>query len=115
MGDHDVDCRRPWIPAANQANNASIAIGIEQLTPRQQHLLRLLASGATAADLTVRLGLSARVAGRERRAMLATLAVDTVPEAARLWWGSRAGARADLRAAAEHRRPAVPGQGSVAA
>ena len=97
---HDTDGRMQRTPAANRATDEPVAVGIERLTALQQRLLRLLVSGATAADLAAQLGLSTRVARREQQALLAALGVGSVQEAAVLWWGSRAGARADLRAAA---------------
>ena len=112
---HDADGRMQRMPATNRATDEPVAVGIERLTARQQRLLRLLVSGATAVDLAAQLGLSARVARREQHEVLAALGVGNVQEAAVLWWGSRAGARADLRAAVEHFRIAALSTGSAAA
>ena len=112
---HDTDGRMQRTPAADRATDAPVAVGIERLTARQQRLLRLLVSGATAADLAAQRGLSTRVARREQHEMLAALGVGSVQEATVLWWGSRAGARADLRAAVEQFRIAVPSAASAAA
>jgi DNA-binding NarL/FixJ family response regulator len=79
-----------------------LAIGLERLTDRQRRLLRLLASGATAGELAARLGLTVSAAQRECQEVQAALGVNTPAEAALLWWGSRAGARVDVRLAAEH-------------
>jgi DNA-binding NarL/FixJ family response regulator len=83
------------------AADLPLAIGLERLTDRQRRLLRLLACGATAGDLAARLGVTASAARRECRAALAALGVGTPAEAALLWWGSRAGARVEVRLAAE--------------
>ena len=116
MGDHhDADGGRQRTPAADRATDAPVAVGIERLTARQQRLLRLLVSGATAADLAAQLGLSARLARREQHEMLAALGVGNVQAATVLWWGSRAGARADLRAAVEQFQMGVPSTASAAA
>jgi DNA-binding CsgD family transcriptional regulator len=87
-----------------------IAYRVARLTDRRQRLLRLAASGAPAAELALRLGLSRRQVGREVAAVLLALGVQTLDEAALLWWGSRAGARTELRAAAQAlaARPAAP-------
>jgi DNA-binding CsgD family transcriptional regulator len=67
------------------------------LTDDQRRALRLLAGGLTPGELALRLGLSRRAARRAVAGLLAALAVASVEEARLLWWGSRAGARADLR------------------
>lgn len=95
----DSNSRRQKTPSAVPPTTEPLAIGLERLTAHQQRLLRLLASGATAAEVAVRLGLSARAAQREQRAVLALLGVDSPQAAVLLWWGSRAGARDDLRLA----------------
>ena len=73
---------------------------IAELSDEQCRLLRLLAAGATTAELGVRLGLSPTRARRAVDDLLAALGVEDMAAAMVLWWGSRAGARADLRAAA---------------
>jgi DNA-binding NarL/FixJ family response regulator len=73
---------------------------IAELSDDQCRLLRLLAAGATTAELGVRLGLSPTRARRAVDGLLAALGVEDAAGATVLWWGSRAGARADLRAAA---------------
>jgi DNA-binding CsgD family transcriptional regulator len=80
--------------------DAMVTLPTAPLTDRQQCLLRLLAGGATSADLALRLGLSRGQTDQAVVALLATLRVRTIDEAAVLWWGSRAGARPDLRLAA---------------
>ena len=97
----DSNSRRQKTPSAETPTTEPLAIGLERLTAHQQRLLRLLVSGATAAEVAARLGLSARAARREQRAVLALLGVRSTDEAALLWWGSRAGARDDLRLAVQ--------------
>jgi DNA-binding CsgD family transcriptional regulator len=80
--------------------NDAIALKLAGLTERQSRVLRRLASGTTEADLAVRLGLSPRAARHEARNLLDALGLRSCDEAAVLWWGNRAGARADLLAAA---------------
>jgi DNA-binding NarL/FixJ family response regulator len=111
----DTDSRGQWMHAATLATSAPLAVGIEQLTAGQQRMLRLLVSGATVADLAAHLGLSVGLARREQRLVLSTLGVGSAQEAALLWWGSRAGARADLRAVVERRLVVAPSPGSAAA
>ncbi len=78
-----------------------ISIRLQGLTDTQQRLLRLAASGATPAEQATRLGLSARAVRRELDGVIDRLGVRDINQAALLWWGSRAGARADLAAAAQ--------------
>ena len=73
---------------------------LAELSAEQHRLLRLLAAGATTAELGARLGLSPTRARRAVDGLLAALGVEDAAAAMVLWWGSRAGARADLRAAA---------------
>ena len=73
---------------------------IAELSDDQCRMLRLLAAGATTAELGVRLGLSPAQARRAVAGLLAALGVADAAGAMVLWWGSRAGARPDLRAAA---------------
>ena len=73
---------------------------IAELSDEQCLMLRLLAAGATTAELGMRLGLSPARARRAVDGLLAALGVEDAAGAMVLWWGSRAGARADLRAAA---------------
>jgi DNA-binding CsgD family transcriptional regulator len=81
--------------------DAMVTVPTARLTDQQQRLLRLLAGGATVADLAVRLGLSRRQTQCAVLALPAILDVRTVEEAIVLWWGSRAGTRTDLRLAAQ--------------
>ena len=76
------------------------AARVAALMARQQRLLRLAAAGATPLDLAERLGLSPARARREFGGLLGALGVRTGGEAALLWWGSRDGARAEVRPAA---------------
>ncbi len=80
--------------------DAIVALPIADLTDQQPDQAQLLVGGATVADLAVRLGLSRGQTEQAVVALLATLRVRTIDEAAVLWWGSRAGARPDLLAAA---------------
>src|SRR5919205_1233950 len=56
--EQDRNSRPQGTASADQATNAPLAIGLERLTARQQRLLRLLVSGATASEVATRLGLS---------------------------------------------------------
>jgi DNA-binding NarL/FixJ family response regulator len=78
-----------------------LARRIARLTDRQQRLLRLTAGGAAAAALAMRLDLAPSHIQRELAALLRALGVRSTAEAALLWWGSRAGSRADVRRAAQ--------------
>ncbi len=78
----------------------SVAFRVAGLTDGQRRLLRLVAGGATTNELAVRLGLSPRRTRREVQTLLVALGVRSTDEAVLLWWGSRAGARGDLRLAA---------------
>jgi DNA-binding CsgD family transcriptional regulator len=73
---------------------------IAALSERQRRLLRLLAAGAPTTEVAARLGLSAQRARAEQDWLLAALGVDCRADAALLWWGSRAGARAEVGRAA---------------
>lgn len=81
--------------------DAIVSFRLHTLTETQQRLLRLIAGGATPAEQAVRLGLSRGRLQREVRIVLAVLGVYDSDEATVLWWGSRAGARTDLAAAAQ--------------
>jgi DNA-binding CsgD family transcriptional regulator len=83
------------------AADLPLAVGLDRLTDRQRRLVRLLAAGAIGGELAERLGVTAREARHECQAVFAALGVGTPAEAALLWWGSRAGARAEVRLAAE--------------
>ena len=78
----------------------SVAFRVAGLTDGQRRLLRLAAGGATTDELAARLGLSPRRTRRAVQTLLVTLGVRSTDEAVLLWWGSRAGARTDLQAAA---------------
>ena len=78
----------------------SVAFRVAELTDGQRRLLRLVAGGATMDELAARLGLSPRRTRREVQTLLVALGVRSTDEAVLLWWGSRAGARADLQVAA---------------
>ncbi len=92
-----------------------ISLRLQGLTDTQQRLLRLAASGATMAEQAAHLGLSPRAVRRELDGVVGALGVRDVGQAALLWWGSRAGARADLRAAVEQFQMVAPSTGSAAA
>ena len=79
------------------------ALDLGPLTDRQRRLLGLLAAGATVAEIALRLDLSRRATQRAVADLLTALNASTSAEACLLWWGSRAGARADLRQAVEVR------------
>lgn len=81
--------------------DAIVSLRLHTLTEAQQRLLGLIACGATPAEQAARLGLSRGRLRREVRIVLAVLGVHDSSEAAVLWWGSRAGARTDLAAAAQ--------------
>jgi DNA-binding CsgD family transcriptional regulator len=92
----------PHIPFDGAAMAGSpIAAGVAaMLSERQGRLWRRLAAGASSTELAARLGVTRRMLWDEQRALLATLGVGSLAEARVLWWGSRAGAREDLRLAA---------------
>jgi hypothetical protein len=77
------------------------APALATLTDGQRRMLALVAVGATTADLARHLGMPPRGVGRELASLLTDLGVPGRREAALLWWGSRAGARVDLRDASE--------------
>jgi hypothetical protein len=80
--------------------NGEIAQRIAGLSDRQRRVLRAIAGRMTLPEVALRIGASPAVARREVAAVLLALGVRRLDEAAVLWWGSRAGARADVRAAA---------------
>ena len=80
--------------------NDTAVTRIAALSDDQRRLLRLLAAGVPVPEAAARLGLSARRARAEQSRLLAALGVASVAEAALLWWGSRAGARAEVGQAA---------------
>jgi hypothetical protein len=82
-------------------DNTTLASRIGDPTDRQGRLLRLLGADRTALELAGRLGLTPQQARRETAALLRTIGVGRTDEAVLLWWGSRAGARADLCVAAQ--------------
>ena len=90
---------------AGQATASDISA---RLTERQGRMLRWLAAGACPREIGARLSLSPRLLAREQRAILTTLGVSSLAEARVVWWGSRAGAREDLRLAATALIPSRP-------
>ena len=78
----------------------SVTFRVAELTDGQRRLLRLVAGGATMDELAVRRGESPRRTRREVQTLLVALGVRSTDEAVLLWWGSRAGARAELGLAA---------------
>jgi DNA-binding CsgD family transcriptional regulator len=74
--------------------------GLTGLTDEQRRLARLVAAGAAPAEIAARLDRSPRRVARDLRALPAALGLASLDEVALAWWGTRAGARADLAAAA---------------
>jgi DNA-binding NarL/FixJ family response regulator len=78
-----------------------VAHRVAALTDNQRRMLRLASGGATVAEIAGRLGLPARVVGRELSALLTALGVRDTQQARVLWWGSRAGANPGMIDAAQ--------------
>jgi DNA-binding NarL/FixJ family response regulator len=93
---HDDD---PGGTAGYAAHGGDI-MSTTDLTDEQRRLARLVAAGAAPAEIAVRLNRSPRRVARDLHALPAALGLASLDEVAVAWWGTRAGARADLAVAA---------------
>lgn len=74
--------------------------GAPGLTDDQRCLARLVAAGAAPVEIAARLDRSPRRVARDLQALPVALGLASLEEVAVAWWGTRAGARTDLVAAA---------------